>query len=244
MSLPLKLLLSPILIAQAMATRRRAPKLPEAAGARDGQFGSGPNALRVLIAGDSSAAGVGVADQSQAFAGYYTRTLHRRLARPLRWTLRARSGYTTAQVHRMLTATPPPRVDVAVIVTGVNDVIDQLSPARALAHRSALAEWLLDDGRAAHVLFAALPPIHQFPLLPQPLRRVMGADARRHDAALAAWAAGRARIWHAPIDVWLSPATMADDGFHPGEPVYRTCGETLARFTVERILADDARLSA
>jgi hypothetical protein len=26
----------------------------------------------------------------------------------------------------------------------------------------------------------------------------------------------------------LGPEVMAHDGFHPGEPVYRTCGEALA----------------
>ncbi len=68
MSLALKLVLSPVLIAQAMGMRRRVPALPEATGPREGQLGSGAGALRVLIAGDSSAAGVGVATQDHAFA--------------------------------------------------------------------------------------------------------------------------------------------------------------------------------
>ena len=69
MSLALKLVLAPVLFAQARSTRRRAPVLPEAEGPREGQLGSGVGALRVLIAGDSSAAGVGVANQDHAFAG-------------------------------------------------------------------------------------------------------------------------------------------------------------------------------
>ena len=59
MSLTLKLALSPLLVAQAVATRARLPRLPEAGGARRGEAGRGP-LLRLLIAGDSSAAGVGV----------------------------------------------------------------------------------------------------------------------------------------------------------------------------------------
>ena len=84
------------------------------------------------------------------------------------------------------------------------------------------------QGCARHVAFAPLPPIDRFPLLPEPLRRIMGGDARRHDAALARWAATRADVSHAAIDVDLDAAGMASDGFHPGEPVYRTCGEALA----------------
>ena len=75
MSIALKLVLSPVLVAQAVATRKRTPALPEAAGPREGRLGSGPHALRVLIAGDSSAAGVGVTHQRHAVAGHIARTL-------------------------------------------------------------------------------------------------------------------------------------------------------------------------
>ena len=229
MSLAVKLVLSPLLVAQAISTRRRALVLPEADGPRDGRVGKGPGpALRILIAGDSSAAGVGVAQQRDAVSGHLARTLHARLGVPVEWLLRARSGLTTRQVHALLRDEPPPAVDVAVVITGVNDVIDQVPSQRALRQRAALADWLLAGRRARHVLFAPLPPIDRFPLLPQPLRRVMGADARRHDAALARWAAAREYVSHIEIGLELGPDVMAADGFHPGEPVYRICGEALA----------------
>ena len=241
MSLALKLMLSPLLFAQAMSTRKRAPALPEAQGPREGQLGSGARALRVLIAGDSSAAGVGVAHQDQAFAGHFTRALQRRSGRALRWRLRARSGLTTLQVHDMLRADPPPAADVVVVLTGVNDVIGLIPPQRAVQHRAALADWLLGEGRAAYVLFAPLPPINQFPLLPQPLRRVFGSDARLHDEAMARWAVTRCNVFHATLALQLAPAAMAADGFHPGEPVYRACGEALARFVADTILPMEKR---
>ena len=229
MSLALKLALAPLLLAQARATRRRAPRLPEAdvprAGVLDAPSGA---ALRLLIAGDSSAAGVGVARQDAALAGHLTRALRRRLGRPIHWSLRARSGCSTRRVHALLQAEPPPAADVAVLVTGVNDVIEQITCERAVAHRAALADWLLGEGLARHVVFAPLPPMERFALLPQPLRHVLGADARRHDAALARWAATRRDLSLARIAVELTPLTMASDGFHPGEPVYRACGEALA----------------
>ncbi len=236
MSLALKLALSPLLVAQALATRRRALVLPEADGPRDGRVGAGPDpALRILIAGDSSAAGVGVAQQRDAVSGHLARTLHARLGVPVEWLLRARSGLTTRQVHALLRDEPPPAVDVAVVITGVNDVIDQVPSQRALRQRKALADWLLGEQRARHVLFAPLPPIDRFPLLPQPLRRVMGADARRHDAALARWAAARDNCSHIEIALELGPDVMAEDGFHPGEPVYRICGEALAEHIADAV---------
>jgi lysophospholipase L1-like esterase len=237
MTLALKLALAPLLMAQALATRRRALVLPEADGPRDGVHGTGKREpLRLLIAGDSSAAGVGVASQDIALAGHLVRGLHASLRRPVHWSLRARTGLTTRQLHAWLEATEDtvPAADIAVIVTGVNDVTAMLPPRRAIAHRAALADWLLSRG-IAHVAFAALPPLGSFPLLPDPLRRVMGRDARAHDDALARWAATRHDVSHVPMAVELNAETMAADGFHPGEPVYRYCGETLAAHVARRI---------
>ena len=224
----LKFVLSPVLVVQVVATRRRALVLPEAQGTREGRLGEGPHTLRLLIAGDSSAAGVGVDHQDHALAGYLTRALHARTGRPLQWALRARSGLTTADVHALLRDDPPMEADVVVVVSGVNDLIEQIPSHKAVQHREALARWLLDEYHAAHVVFASLPPVHRFPLLPQPLRCLAGADARRHDRALAEWAARRPGVSHAPIALELGPENMAADGFHPGEPVYRACGEALA----------------
>ena len=203
--------------------------LPEAIGPREGRAGDDEGSLiRVLVVGDSSAAGVGVAHQDQAVVGHLVRTLAAERSGPIEWRLRARSGLTTREVHAMLVADPPPPADVAVVVTGVNDVIDQVSAQRAVGHRAELADWLLAQGIARHVVFAPLPPMHQFPLLPEPLRRVVGDEARRHDLALARWSATRNDVSHADIVLELAPQTMASDGFHPGEPVYRACGEALA----------------
>jgi len=248
MSLALKLVLSPLLVAQAVATRRRALVLPEAEGPRSGRLGGadGP-ALRVLIAGDSSAAGVGVTHQRHAVAGHIARTLQRSLQQPVEWVLLARTGLTTREVLEMLKDDAPPAADVAVIVSGVNDVIDQVPAARALQHRAELADWLLERRLARHVVFAPLPPIGRFPLLPQPLRRMMGADATRHDRALAVWAAGRKNVSHIAIDLELTADVMAEDGFHPGEPVYRICGEALALHIATNVwpqLDDEGRHAA
>ena len=138
-------------------------------------------------------------------------------------------GLTTQQVHALLRSdAAAPAADVAVVVTGVNDVIELVPPRRAVQHREALADWLLGERGVGHVVFAPLPPVHRFPLLPQPLRWVMGDDARRHDEAMARWAATRSDVSHVAIELDLTPASMASDGFHPGEPVYRASGEALA----------------
>lgn len=235
----LKLALSPLLIGQAVQVRRRAPVLPEAAGERRGLVRPHSNpgdgdarALRLLVVGDSSAAGVGVATQDQALAAPLAQTLAAVLGRPVAWQLVARSGVTTQGALALLQEQAPAGVgpaDVAVAVLGVNDVIAQVPVPRALAQRAELADWLKTHAGVRHVVFAPLPPMHRFPLLPQPLRWVLGRDALRHDQALARWVAGRRDCSHLAIDYTLGAESMADDGFHPGEPVYRACAEALAR---------------
>jgi lysophospholipase L1-like esterase len=239
MSLALKLALSPLLVTQAVLARRRAPLLPEAQGARTGVVGEGPP-VRLLIVGDSSGAGVGVPTQDIALAGYLSRTLADEARRRVHWQLLARSGITSAQALALVQRERPRQADVAVIVLGVNDVIDQVPSHRAVQHRAALADWLLAHGTVRHVVFAPLPPVGQFPLLPQPLRWIMGRDALRHDEAMARWAASRSDVSHVSIDIRLDADCMASDGFHPGEPVYRACGEALARHIATRKIESES----
>jgi lysophospholipase L1-like esterase len=227
MSLTAKLLLSPLLVAQAMATRARMPRLPEAAGARKGEVGHGPR-LRLVMLGDSSAAGVGVAQQSQALAGYLPQALARQAGVRVQWQLVAASGLTSAQCLERIRSSSLFAADVAVVVLGVNDVVDQVPSHRAIGARESIANRLRNAHGVAHVVFAPLPPVHHFPALPQPLRWVAGQDAKRHDDAVAAWARTRSDVSHVPIDLPLNREVMAGDGFHPGEQVYRICGTALA----------------
>ena len=233
MSLAAKLVLSPLLVAQAVATRARLPRLPEAAGPREGVVGRGAP-LRLLIAGDSSAAGVGVADQRDALAGHLSRSLAQRAGRRVHWRLIARSGVNSEQCLELLNEAHDAEAEFAVLVLGVNDVVDQLPSERSVAARERLANHLRNRHGVKHVAFAPLPPVHQFPGLPQPLRWIAGADARRHDAAMARWAATRDDVSHVQIRMRLGREVMAADGFHPGEPVYRVCGEAIAAHLATR----------
>lgn len=227
MSPALKLVLRPVLLTQAVFTRRRMPRLPEAQGPRQGEVGQGPR-LRLLVTGDSSAAGVGVVSQREALAGQLSELVAVGCAARVVWRLLARSGLNTAQTLELLRSEAPAVADVAVVVTGVNDVIDQVSSQSAIAAREAIADHLRDAQAVRHVVFAPLPPLHQFPGVPQPLRWVAGADARLHNAALARWTQTRSDVSLVPIDVSLTRSMMAADGFHPGEPLYRLCASRIA----------------
>lgn len=228
MSLALKIALSPLLVAQGILTRQRLPRLPEPSGDRQGSVGRGPR-LRLLVAGDSSAAGVGVPTQREALATPLAAVLADRCGAQIEWRLLAQSGLTTAQTLQLLQREPGLQADLAVIVTGVNDVVEQVPSRRAVLARESLADWLRHAAGVQHVVFAPLPPVHHFPGLPQPLRWVAGADAKRHNAAMARWVNSRSDVSLVAMQMPLNPNVMADDGFHPGEPVYRYCAEAIAQ---------------
>ena len=105
MSLAAKLMLSPVLVAQAITTRARLPRLPEPEGRRQGVVGQG-QALHLLVAGDSSAAGVGVQHQRDALAQRLAKNLAAAVPAQVIWRLRARSGLTTAQTLALLRDEP------------------------------------------------------------------------------------------------------------------------------------------
>ena len=223
-SLPSRLILSPVLVTQALYARRRALNLPEPAGPRMGTLGTGPR-LRLLIAGDSSAAGVGVDHQDQALAGHLVRALAADFT--VDWRLEATTGATTAQTLARLRALDAGPFDVAVTALGVNDVTRQIPLRRWLAEQAEVAEFLAEAMQVRAHWRSGLPPMGRFPLLPRPLRDVLGAQARAYDTALAAASVGALR--HMPFDeTRLNPAMMARDGFHPGAPIYAAWGQELA----------------
>lgn len=223
-SLPSRLLMSPVLLAQAVQVRRRALQLPEAEGPRGGRAGAGPR-LRLLIAGDSSAAGVGVDHQDQALAGQLVRALAADFT--VEWQLEAQTGATTAQTLARLQALKAGPFDVAVTALGVNDVTRQVPMRRWLADQARIADLLATRFQVRAIWRSGLPPLSRFPLLPRPLRSVLGAQATAFDAALAGASIGPLK--HLPFDeARLEPAMMARDGFHPGAPIYAAWGRELA----------------
>jgi lysophospholipase L1-like esterase len=234
-------LLFPLLYAQAQGVRAGVEPLPEPPGPRSGREGRGGDELRLLVVGDSSAVGVGAPHQDLALARPLAGHLAQRLGRPVRWTLLAQTGLTSAAALAYLKAGDAPDADVAVVVLGVNDITNQVPIAQALKHRGEIAVWLEAHAEVAEVLFPALPEMERFPSLPQPLAWWAGQMSRRNNRAQARWAAGwplRApRVAHVPMEGLLHADLMASDGFHPGPGLYARVAGHLAEYIARESLA-------
>lgn len=210
-------LLSPVLAPQVAWVLMRAMRLPEAEGPREGVAGQGPE-LRVLIVGDSSGAGVGVAHQDQALAGRLVAHLapqHR-----VQWRLAAKGGATTTTALADLARMPEERFDVAVIALGVNDAKNGMRRARWRRNYRALLEILKTRFGVTRIVASGVPPLGLFPLLPRPLRGVLGARAAKLDTQLRALVEQHEAMRYVSMVFPMDPGLMAEDGFHPGAPLY------------------------
>lgn len=227
--------LGPVYIWQGKQVRRNTPELPEPQGARSGLASSNEASnrqLSVLIAGDSSAAGVGVDVQQQALSGQLVASLAK--THRLDWTLWAKTGDRSADLLDRLQQANATDFDIAVLAIGVNDVTKLTSVKAWLDNIQAIVELLQNKFSVKRIYFSCLPPMHLFPALPQPLRWWLGSRARHFNKVLQRFALGHSgcEFVESPFD--LDVSHMASDGFHPGAPAYKTWGEYMAHVIRER----------
>ena len=211
------LALSPLLLIQGLFVRRTTIRLPEAAGARYGESGHG-DALKVLILGDSAAAGVGTASQQDALSGHMASRLSLKFR--LTWQLWAETGRTSRQCLALLEQQPSEPFDAVLISLGVNDVTSILSKRQWLKLQTQLANQLMEKFKARQVIFTSLPPMHHFPALPQPLRWVLGLRAKQFNRGLKAMVEKRPGCHLLVFDLPMQADHIAIDGFHPSATTY------------------------
>lgn len=218
---PVGVLLSPVLLRQAAGVRARTPVLPEAAGDRSGRAGAATGAaLRLLVVGESTAAGVGVAEQRDGLASQLAAELAQRRGRPVVWELHARTGATASAAARELVPAAEGRHDLVVVALGVNDALRLRSRRhwrdRMLRVLAGVQPLLAPGGQ---VVLAGVPALGAFPALPQPLRAILGWHAGALDDELRRLAGARPAVRHAPMPP-LDPTMFAVDGFHPNAQAY------------------------
>lgn len=217
--------IAPLLVVQGLRVRRTALRMPEPPGPRSGREGSGPP-LRLLVAGDSAAAGVGAPTQAEALSGHLVRALAASFS--VSWTVQARTGLRTRDVLERFSSKPPGAFDAAVLSLGVNDVTGGTRSADFVARQRGLVTLLREQCGVQLVLLTALPPMHAFPALPQPLRWALGERAKAFTRLMASVASAERGCEVLELQLPLERSYMAEDGFHPGPRAYAIWGREAA----------------
>lgn len=230
LDLAARLVLFPVLIFQGVKTRRSALRLPEPAGRLSGVTGTGPD-LRLLIIGDSSAVGVGTSHQEEALLGHMRKRLSQ--TNTVFWSVDGKTGATTADTIARLEKSQPQKFDVVSLSLGVNDITTLVPLSVWLRRFSALLDLIDRKFQPDVVCVSGIPQMKYFPLLPQPLRWVTGAQANRFDHALRTLVAGRTSCRFVEMDFEPDISLMSPDGFHPGPKIYAEWGRKVYR-TIRR----------
>ncbi|MFI2029808.1 SGNH/GDSL hydrolase family protein [Streptomyces buecherae] len=235
---PLSLVSLPVLLPQLLSVKRRMPRLPEAAGTGGEVGGRGPR-LRLLVVGDSMAAGVGVAHHRAGIAGQLAEKVADEADGSVAWQVVARGGATAESTARKVARDPitfeverdaeegrnaAGAPDLVVVMVGINDLL-RYRGLRAWRHDLDVLVTAL-RGRweqAPPIAFCGFPPVWRFPALPQPSRAVLGLRALRMDQVLRE-SAVRNGVFHVPLPVDSMASEprsfFAEDRFHPSARGY------------------------
>lgn len=225
--------LMPLFLIQGWKVRKFLPQLPEPKGLRQGFSGKGKQ-LKLLLLGDSAAAGVGVSHQRKALLGHLIENLkqHRRVD----WQLHAHSGATTSDTINSIDLMAKQQLDVIVTSLGVNDVTSGMSADQWMAQQLILRDKIIDKFEPKLLVLSSLPPMGKIPALPQPLRWYVGEKASEFNLLLKQSCKRDTDIvQHLPVEIGEIEQMVAQDGFHPSELLYQSWAKQAATLIKTRL---------
>jgi lysophospholipase L1-like esterase len=215
----------PLLLLQATWVRLRTIKLPEAQGKRMGVCGQG-QALKLLVLGDSAAAGVGTNLQEDALTGQLSTLLA--VENQIQWHLVAKTGLTSTDIVNELEALPAQKFDLVLVSVGVNDVTHFTHQQQWLNNIHSIVELLNTKFGADQVLFSSVPPMHLFTAIAQPLRWWLGLRAKKLNALMTIAVESIDKCSILTVDLPFRPEYLAKDGVHPSKLAYKVWAEQAA----------------
>lgn len=222
----LTIILAPILLIQGWWVRKNILILAEPSGQRVGVSGKG-NPLSILVLGDSAGAGVGVDDQRNALVGQIL--LHLTNSFKVKWKVFARTGATTQSTLRSLNSLKNEQYDIVIISLGVNDVTSGISLKHWRNQQREIRLHCQRELEAKFIIVSAVPPIGQFPALPNPLRWYLGRIGKQFDNDLNRTLSSLSDVEHLNLNAPNDSNLIAKDGFHPSAIVYQQWGSEVAR---------------
>ncbi len=230
------IILLPLLITQGLWIRQRIPRLPGAAGSETGVAGNNGAPFKLLVIGESTVAGIGAPTHEAALTGQIAVALSQKLQRTVHWRAVGKNGVTAKKTRTdLLPNVPRESVEMVVIALGVNDVLAFHRAATWVRDLMALIEAIRERVGPAPVALAAVPPVGNFPSLPQPLRGVLGLRARVLDQASRRLAPTLSDVIYADTEFPADPEMFCEDKFHPGPLAYQLWGARIAEIVARLI---------
>jgi lysophospholipase L1-like esterase len=230
------LFLLPLLLVQGLYARRTTMRLSEAPGLGESQVRVDAH---IIGLGDSVIAGVGIDEIAHALTAQVAVSVSEKSGRSVSWSSHGVNGDRVRDLIARIKLLPIERPSLLLISIGVNDV----------SHFTSLTVWQLEisnliadlkDKYKAPILFIGLPPMDQFPALPQPLRFALGVRAAMLDHTLKrAGELIRDVHWY-QTSMKPNNLAFAKDGYHPSAKACSILSMEIATFLAGKIFIENS----
>lgn len=225
---------APFLYLQGQMVRRKIGRLPDAGGDREGAFKHAEEAVKLLVLGESTAAGVGARTHETGLAGQFARFLGEKIKKSVRWHVVGRSGITVGEtIHELVPKIPDERFDYILLALCGNEVLKLRSPRTFRRDMKKLIGILQEKHPEAVFFITNAPAVRLSPVLPFPIKFILGHLSALHDANAREFTAVMQKVFyfHQPSTV---PEDFFADGIHPSEKGYELWSKRMIEFFEEK----------
>lgn len=195
----------------------------------------GPDPLRVLVVGDSTAAGCGVSDRDEMLAARIAHHTSTATNRGVSWRAIGKNGHRSDEFIRdFLDEAIGHPADVIYVSLGANDALgvrNRRVAARNLVH---IARTLREANPDAAIALSSLPAFFRFTRLPEPLRSTLYRISQGIERTTRLRLEKEDRIAMRRPPVPYPDGFFARDNFHPGPLGYDLWAQIVVDEFVER----------
>jgi lysophospholipase L1-like esterase len=225
---------APFLYLQGQYIRRKIGRLPDASGETKGKFLRGSDTAKLLVLGESTAAGVGATTHETGLAGQFARFLGEKIGQSVEWHVVGRSGITVKEtIHELVPKIPNEKFDYIMLALCGNEVLKLRSPRTFRRDMRRLIGILKEKHPEATFFITNAPAIRLSPVLPFPIKFILGHLSALHDANAREFTAEMRKVFyfHQPTTV---PEGFFADGIHPSEFGYTVWSKRMIEFFEEK----------
>jgi lysophospholipase L1-like esterase len=226
---------APFLYLQGQYVRRQVGRLPDAGGEKRGKFTvAGAASVKLLVLGESTAAGVGASTHETGLAGQFAKFLGEKIGKSVEWQVVGKSGITVKRtIAELVPLIPDEKFDYIMLALCGNEVLSLHSPRVFRRDMRRLVAILQAKNADATFFITNAPAIRLSPILPFPIKFILGHLSALHDANAREFTAEMRRVFyfHQPSSV---PEDFFADGIHPSEKGYTVWSKRMIEFFEEK----------
>ena len=222
--------IAPFLYIQGQITRWKVGVLPDAAGDKHGKYGTGENAAKLFVIGESTVAGLGARTHEFALAGQFAKQLSGLISRPVEWKVIGKNGVTARRtINELIPKMPDETFDYILVGLGGNDVMRLSSPRKWRTDMLDLLGILRDKNPDAVIFISNCPMIILSTIMPEPVKTILWSLSQLHDANIREFTAEMDRVFYYPQPVDVVVEGFFADGIHPSEQGYSDWSEAMIK---------------